>query len=66
MTRPISKWVKVKTLQPRYGQRCLLFVKESGHIMDGYYYPHFEGGFATGRDRGSCIPGVTEWMPYPK
>lgn len=64
MTAPTLNWVKLRDRRPRVGQRCLLFVRETGHIMDGYHYPRFVGGFCTDRNRG--IPGVSEWMPYPK
>lgn len=61
-----SKWKKLSTHKPRLGQRCLLFVSETGHIMGGYYYPRWVGGFCDGKDVGQCIPGVTEWMPWPR
>ena len=60
------KWVRLDKRKPRHGQRCLLFIKETGHIMAGYYYPNFIGGFSEGRNSGHCIPGVHEWMPWPK
>lgn len=66
MTRPTLKWTKLKARKPRYGQRCLLFISETGHIMTGYYYPRFYGGFSDQRNCGQCVPGVTEWMPYPR
>lgn len=43
---PALKWVKFKYRKPRVGQRCLLFLRETGHIMDGYYYPHWLGDTA--------------------
>jgi hypothetical protein len=59
-------WKNINTNKPRYGQRCLLFISETGHIHSGYYYPRWHGGFCEGRNNGRCIAGVTEWMPWPK
>lgn len=56
-------WCSVKRSLPKQGARVIVKL-DCGGVRDAYHDPDWYGGFSAGKKCGSCITGVTHWMPY--